>query len=84
MPYTCEEKCFIGFISQYKGWGIKRICKIFFIKKWAASSVEKTNSTERKTGNERPRTVGTEQNRKHVAELMSSQKKTLGSSRSPR
>jgi len=61
-----------------------------FVKKWAVSSVEdqcrmqKTNSIERKTGAERPQTAWSEQNYRHVTELISSQEGNTESSRGPR
>jgi len=60
----------------------------FSIKKWAVNSVEdqckmqKTNLIERKTGAERPQTVRSEQNYKHVTELICSQEGNTGSDRS--
>jgi len=56
----------------------KRIYKKFSIKKWDVSSVEdlckieKTNSIEGKTGAERPQTARSEQNYRHVTELICS------------
>jgi len=59
MTFSCEEKCSITLISQSKGWGMKRICKAFSIKKWAVSfedqcTVEKTILIEQNTGSGRP------------------------------
>jgi len=85
-----RKKHFIKFVCPSNGWSTKRICKEFSIKKWAVSSVEdqckieKTNSIERKTGVERSQTARSEQNYRHVTELICSQEGNTGSSRSPR
>jgi len=85
-----RKKRFIKFVCQSKGWSTKRICERFSIKKWAVSSVEnlckmqKTNLIERKTGAGRPQTARSEQNYRHVTELMCSQEGNTGSSRSRR
>jgi len=89
VPFMCEEKCFIKSVCQSKGWSTKRICKEFLIKKWAVSFIEdqckaeKTNSVEWKTGAERPQTTRSEQNHKHVTELICNREGNPGSSRSP-
>ena len=80
MPFTNEDKLSIKLLHQEKGWGAKHICKEFSYKNWAVSSVrdflhkiDTTNSISRKTGSGRLRTVRTEQNIEHVAELICSQ-----------
>jgi len=90
MLFMSEEKRFIKSVCQSKGSSTKRICKEFSIKKWAVSSAEdqckmqKINSTERKTGEDRPQTARSEQNYRHMTELICSQEGNTGSSRSPR
>jgi len=93
MLFTCKgkmsKKCFIKFVCQSKGWSTKHICKGFLIKKWAVRSVEdqckiqKMNTIDWKTGAEWLQTVWSEQNYKHVTELICSQEGNTGSSRSP-
>jgi len=90
MPFTNEDKLSIKLLHQER-WGAKHICKEFSYKNWAVSSVrdflhkiDTTNSISRKTGSGRLRTVRTEQNIEHVAELICCQEDNPGSSKSPR
>ena len=87
MKINCRLNSFV----KKKDGGVKHICKEFSYKNWAVSSVrdflhkiDTTNSISRKTGSGRLRTVRTEQNIEHVAELICSQEDNLWSSKSPR
>jgi len=83
------KKSFLKFVCQSKEWSTKRICKEFSVKKSAVSSVEdrckmqKTNAIERKTGAERRQTARSEQNYRHMTELICSQEGNTESSGSP-
>jgi len=90
MLFTCEEKCFIKLVSQSKGWGTKRIKFVNnFLSKSGLSALltrltRRTRLIEWKTGSERLQTVRSEQNHKHMAELMFGHQGSPGSSRSLR
>jgi len=74
MLFMCREKRFIKSVCQVRD-EVQNIFVKFSIEKWAVRSVEdqckmqKTNSTEQKTGAERLQTARSEQNR-HVTELI--------------